>query len=136
MAEMGSIFGDDFLRMVRAGDIDGLNAVAGCRGINEGFISTSFDMNGGFWKSVDLRIYAPKGTQALYAKPVSGYGDRHGAGWDGRTASQIFDKGRENEVIVHRGYEYRFIKAEAGGKKSSSITIYVELLSRDKRLVR
>ncbi|ROS92448.1 hypothetical protein EEL36_07770 [Muribaculaceae bacterium Isolate-043 (Harlan)] len=136
MAEMGSIFGDEFLRMVRACDIDGLNAVAGCRGINEGFISTSFDMSGGFWKSVDLRIYAPKGTQALYAKPISGYGDRHGAGWDGSTASRIFDKGRENEVIVHRGYEYRFIKAEAGGKKGSSITIYVELLSRDKRLVK
>lgn len=136
MDEMGSIFGEEFLKMVKAGDIDGLNAIAGCRGINEGFISTTFDMSGGFWKSVDLRIYAPKGTQALYAKPVSGYGDRHGAGWDGRTASQIFDKGRENEVIVHRGYEYRFIKAEAGGKKSSSITIYVELLSRDKRLVR
>lgn len=136
MDEMGSIFGEDFLRMVKAGDIDGLNAVAGCRGINEGFISTSFDMSGGFWKSVDLRIYAPKGTQALYAKPISGYGDRYGKDWDGLTANKVFDKGRENEVIVHRGYEYRFIKAEAGGKKSSSITIYVELLSRDKRLVR
>ncbi len=136
MAEMGSIFGDDFLRMIRAGDIDGLNAVAGCRGINEGFISTSFDMSGGFWKSVDLRIYAPKGTQALYAKPISGFGDRHGASWDGSTASRTLAKGRENEVIVHRGYEYRFIKAEAGGKKGSSITIYVELLSREKRLVK
>lgn len=135
MEEMGSIFGDDFLRMVRAGDIEGLNAVAGCRGINEGFISTSFDMSGGFWKSVDLRIYAPKGTQALYAKPISGFGDRYGAGWDGASATRTFAKGRENEVIVHRGYEYRFIKAEAGGKNGSSITIYVELLSRDKRLV-
>lgn len=136
MDEMGSIFGDEFLRMVKASDIDGLNAVAGCRGINEGFISSSYDMSGGFWKSVDLRIYAPKGTQALYAKPISGYGDRHGARWDGSTASRTFDKGRENEVIVHRGYEYRFIKAEAGGNKGSSITIYVELLSRDKRVVR
>lgn len=134
--EMGSIFGDDFLRMARAGDIDGLNAVAGCRGVNEGFISTSFDMQGGFWKEVDLRIYAPKGTQAFYAKPVSGFGDCYGEKWDGLSARTSFVRGRENEVIVHRGYEYRFIKAEQGGKKGSSITIYIELLSRDKRLVR
>lgn len=136
MSEMQSIFGDEFYKLMRAGDIDGLNAIRGCRGINEGFISTSFDMQGGFWKEVDLRIYTPKGTHALYAKPISGFGDGFGADWDGLDARKDFIRGRENEVIVHRGYEYRFIKAEAGGKKGGSITIFIELLSRDKRMVR
>ena len=136
MSEMQSIFGNEFYKLMQNGDIDGLNALKGCRGVNEGFISTSFDMQGGFWKEVDLRIYAPKGTHALYAKPISGYGDGLGSGWDGKNAKKDFLRGRENEVIVHRGYEYRFIKAETGGKNRSKITIFIELLSREKRIVK
>lgn len=136
MSEMRSIFGDAFGDLVDAIDVNGLNKMAGSRGINEGFISTSFDMSGGFWKSVDLRIFAPKGTAALYAKPVSNYGDHLGASWDCTNHSNLFSPGRENEVIVHRGYEYRFIKAVAGGDKGSRITIFIELLTRDKRKVK
>ena len=136
-AEMRSIFGDSFGNLIDAMDIDGLNAVAGARGVNEGFISTSWDMDGGFWKSVDLRIFAPKGTQAFYAKPVSGFGDGLGADWDGKQASRTFRRGAENETIVHRGYEYRFVRAEKYvGTHHSKITIYIELLTRDKRVVR
>lgn len=133
--ELGSIFGSEFGRLAEAGDIEGLNKLAGIRGVNEGFISTSFDMKGGFWKEVDLKIFAPKGTSAMYAKPVSRFGDYKGVNWDGKTASTIYEKGRENEVIVNKGYEYRFIKAEEC-KGKSSITIYIELLSRDKRVVK
>jgi hypothetical protein len=136
-SEMRSIFGDTFGNLIDAMDIDGLNAVAGARGVNEGFISTSWDMDGGFWKSVDLRIFAPKGTQAFYAKPVSGFGDGLGADWDGKTASKTLRKGAENETIVHRGYEYRFVRAEKyAGSHGSKITIYIELLTRDKRVVK
>ena len=135
-SEMRSIFGDNFGKLMDDMNISELNKLTGHRGINEGFISTSWDMEGGFWKSVDLRIYAPKGTQAFYAKPVSGFGDGHGYGWDGKSASTNFCQGRENETIVHRGYEYRFIKAEKGGHKGSRITIYIELLTREKRVVR
>ena len=136
-AEMRSIFGDAFGNLIDGLDIDGLNAMVGHRGVNEGFISTSWDMDGGFWKSVDLRIFAPKGTQAFYAKPVSGYGDGHGAEWDGKSASKTFRRGAENETIVHRGYEYRFVRAEKYvGTHGSKITIYIELLTRDKRVVR
>lgn len=136
MSELQSIFGDDFYRFADTGDIAALNKMAGCRGVNEAFISTSYDMEGGFWKSVDFRIYAPKGTQALYAKPISGFGDGNGARWDGKSANSKFTQGRENEVIVNRGYEYRFIRAESGGSHGSRITIYIELLSRDKRMVK
>ena len=140
MTELGSIFGDDFLKLLNDKDVDGLNALAGRHGVNEGFISTSFDMQGGFWKGVDLRIYAPKGTQALYAKPISGYGDGYHGNWDAKSANTRFERGRENEVIVHRGYEYRFIKAElptgVSKKNHSSIVIYVELLDRSKRVVK
>lgn len=133
-SEMRNIFGDDFGKLMDEMNLDGLNAMAGHRGINEGFISTSFDTEGGFWKSVDLRIFAPKGTKGFYAKPVSGFGDGHGADWDGISASKHFTRGRENEVIIHRGYEYRFIKAETSTK--SKITLYVELLTREKRVVK
>lgn len=134
--ELRNIFGDEFGKLMDEMDIDKLNQLAGHRGVNEGFISTSWDMEGGFWKSVDLRIFAPKGTQAFYAKPVSGFGDGHGSSWDGKSANTNFNRGRENETIVHRGYEYRFVKAEKGGANSSRITIYIELLTRDKRVVK
>lgn len=137
VSEMGSIFGSDFEQLARNMDLSKLNALAGRRGVNEGFISTSFDMDGGFWNRVDLKIFAPKGTQALYAKPVSGFGDSYGSRWDGKTARRTFEPGRENEVIVNRGYEYRFIKAETyHGSHGSQITIYVELLDRTKRAVK
>lgn len=134
-SEMGSIFGDEFKRLCDAGDIDGLNKLMGARGVNEGFISTSFDMKGGFNGQVDLRFFAPKGTHAIYAKPISGYGDCMGAAWDGFSADTNFKEGRENEVIVHRGYELRFIKAEKGMYHNSKICIYVEILTRGKRAV-
>lgn len=134
-AELGSIFGDEFKRLLDSGDVAGLNKLAGCKGVNEGFISTSFDMKGGFSGSVDLRFFAPKGTQAIYAKPISRYGDQLGKEWDAMTARTDFCQGRENEVIVNRGYQLRFIKAEPGQYHSSKITIYVELLTRDARTV-
>lgn len=134
-AELGSIFGDEFKRLLDAGDVSGLNKLAGCKGVNEGFISTSFDMKGGFSGAVDLRFYAPKGTQAIYAKPISRYGDQLGKEWDAMTARTEFIVGRENEVIVNRGYQLRFVKAEVGQYHSSKVTIYVELLTRDARTV-
>lgn len=134
-SELGSIFGDEFKRLLDAGDVAGLNKLAGCKGVNEGFISTSFDMKGGFSGAVDLRIYAPKGTQAIYAKPISIYGDQLGKEWNAMTARTDFLQGRENEVVVNRGYQLRFVKAEPGQYHGSNVTIYVELLTRDARAV-
>lgn len=131
-AEMSSIFGKRFGELVEKGDIDALNKLVGYTGVNEGFISTTFDMNGGFSGNVDLRIYAPKGTQGIYAKGISVCQDGKGANWVGISNSQ-FRVGAENEIIIHRGYEYRFIKAEQDGGR---IKIFIELLTRKNRVVK
>lgn len=133
-SELKSIFGNVFGDAVFAEDYNLLNSLKGAKGVNEGFISTSFDMTGGFHKAVELRIFAPKGTQAFYAKPVSMYGDKYEASWDGKNAIKEFKSGLENEIIVHRGYEYRFLKAEPGD--NSKIRIFIELLTRNKRIVK
>ena len=98
-AEMRNIFGEDFGKLMDEMDLDGLNKMVGHRGINEGFISTTFDMDGGFWKSVDLRIYAPKGTHGFYAKPVSGFGDGHGHDWNGLNTDSSRPKNRRSRKL-------------------------------------
>lgn len=135
--EMGAIFGEDFNKLLRSGDFEGLNQFNGIKGVNEAFISTAFNAEGGFhYKDVNLQIFAPKGTQAIYAKPISVFGDNLGKRFDGTNQSKRFYSSSENEVIIHRGYEYKFIKAETGGIKGAKVTIYIELLTRNKRLVK
>lgn len=140
--EVRSIFGDTFADTmadaIRTGDFSKLNAMMGHKGINEGFISTSFDMEGGFGGSVNFVFFAPRGTEAIYAKPISMCQDHGGKDWDGKTARKHFSQGSENEFVVNRGYTYRFVKAEAGDRfgHGSSITIYVELITRKNRRVK
>ena len=136
MSKVDALFGTDFGALARSVDVAALNKRAGARAIHESFISTSFERNGGFNKSVELRIYCSKGTNAIYAKPISGYNDALGARFDGTNHSKRFVSGTENEIIVHRGYEFRFIKAEAGGVAGEKITLFVELLTREKRVVK
>lgn len=136
--EVSSIFGDAFgkavVEAVQNGDFTKVNAMAGLRGLNEGFISTSFDMQGGFHRSVEFIFYAPKGTQMCYALPFVPCGESRGRNWDGKS-SDTYYPGSENEVIVNRGYTYRFIKAQAGGHDCARVTLFCDLTVRTNRTV-
>ena len=71
-------------------------------------------------KPVIINIYAPKGTQMMYAEPFSRYGNGSGLNWDGVQAQSSF--GSEAEMIIQRGAYYKITKIEKTGSK-----IYIDM---------
>jgi len=87
---------------------------------DEAFMSTSAVKGGGFSGHI-INIYAPKGTEMIYAEPFSAYG--HGTkspNWDGVQKQSSF--GYEFEVILNRGYNYKITKVEKSGRR-----IYIDV---------
>lgn len=83
---------------------------------NHAFTSTGIASDAGFSGSIKYRIYAPKGTRAVYAEPQSYYGDTIG------TSEIIYAKGShyssvgsEAEVILQRGTEFRITDIKKTG---------------------
>lgn len=69
------------------------------------FVSTGAAKGTGFTtKRVRMRIYAPEGSEMIYAEPFSSYGNGDGKGWDG--TSKQSSLGSEFEVIIQRGGSY------------------------------
>jgi SPP1 gp7 family putative phage head morphogenesis protein len=86
-----------------------------------GFVSTADAKGAGFsHKHVIMNIYAPKGTQMMYAEPFSDFGSGAKRSWDGVTGQTSF--GGEAEVIIQRGASYTVTKVEKTGGK-----IYIDL---------
>ena len=84
------------------------------------FTSTGVAKGKGFGGNVIMNIYAPKGTQMMYAEPFSAFGNGGGKSWDGITGQTSF--GYESEMIIQRGADYRITKIEKSGGK-----IYIDL---------
>ena len=84
------------------------------------FRSTAVSKGKGFSGQVIMNIYAPKGTQMMYAEPFSAYGSGGGLSWDGISKQTNF--GRESEMIIQRGAIYKVNKIEKANGK-----IYIDL---------
>lgn len=67
-----------------------------------------------------LNIYAPKGTQMMYAEPFSAFGNGSGKSWDGYKTQSSF--GNESEIILQQGTSFRITKIEKTNGK-----LYVDL---------
>lgn len=82
---------------------------------DDAFTSTATCKGKGFGGNI-FNIYAPSGTQMIYAEPFSHYSpDDHttgGMNWDGITPQKSF--GSESEMILQRGTSYRIVKVEKG----------------------
>jgi hypothetical protein len=81
---------------------------------NYAFTSAAVNKGAGFSGKVIWNIYAPKGTQMMYAEPFSDFG--HGARsphWDGTSRQKLF--GSEAEMIIQRGAKYKITKMENKG---------------------
>jgi hypothetical protein len=83
--------------------------------INYAFTSTAVNKGSGFSGDIIWNIYAPRGTQMMYAEPFSAYGHGGGLKWDG--ISKQADFGGEAEMIVQRGARYKITKIEKKGNK-------------------
>ena len=83
---------------------------------DDAFTSTATAKGKGFSGNI-FNVYAPSGTQMIYAEPFSHYSpDRHttgGMSWDGITPQGSF--GSESEMILQRGTSYRITKVEKSG---------------------
>lgn len=62
-----------------------------------------------------LNIYAPKGTQMMYAEPFSAFGNGSGKSWDGYKTQASF--GNESEIILQQGTTFRITKVEKSNGK-------------------
>lgn len=74
----------------------------------------------GFSGDIILNIYAPSGTQMMYAEPFSAFGNGGGKGWDGISKQSHF--GQESEIILQQGTTFRVTKVE-----KTPGTIYIDL---------
>ncbi len=89
------------------------------------FISTGVAKGKGFSGNVIMNIYAPEGTQMMYAEPFSAFGKGSGKSWDGIAAQSVF--GYESEMIIQRGASYTITKIEkAGGKIFIDVEVHPE----------
>lgn len=81
----------------------------------------------GFSKSVNLDIFVPAGSEAMYVEPFSQFGGSgDGMSWDGISGQSYF--GRELETIIQRGGSYTCSGITRHG---GSITIELELHPED-----
>ena len=85
------------------------------------FTSTGVAKGKGFSGDVIMNVYAPSGTQMMYAEPFSAFGNGGGSGWDGISPQSSF--GSESEMIIQRGAYFKITKIE----RSGSGTIFVDM---------
>ena len=85
------------------------------------FTSTGVAKGKGFSGDVIMNVYAPSGTQMMYAEPFSAFGNGGGSGWDGISPQSSF--GSESEMIIQRGAYFQITKIE----RSGSGTIFVDM---------
>ena len=95
---------------------------------NHAFTSTGIASGTGFGGDVAYRIYAPKGTHALYAEPQSYFGDTVGSKAKLYKAGQAYSSvGGEAEVILQRGTEFRITNVN---KVGGQITVDMEVVAQ------
>ena len=95
---------------------------------NHAFTSTGIASGTGFGGSVAYKIYAPKGTKAIYAEPQSYFGDT--VGMDARLykkGQSYHGVGGEAEVILQRGTEFRITNITKSG---GALVVEMEVIAQ------
>lgn len=90
-----------------------------------GFCSCGVAKGKGFSGDIILNIYAPSGTQMMYAEPFSAFGNGGGKNWDGIAKQGSF--GQESEIILQQGTKFRVTKVE---KTPGMIYIDLEVIEQ------
>ncbi len=98
-------------RLIRTGDTKALEkAFKGQTFTNHAFTSTGIATDAGFDGDVIYKIFAPKGTKAIYAEPASYYGSTINGEELYSKGKASFGVGGEAEMIFQRGSQYRITK--------------------------
>lgn len=85
------------------------------------FVSTATAKGKGFGGEIIMNIYAPSGSQMIYAEPFSHFGSGGKLHWDGLSKQTSF--GYESEMLLQRGGSYTVTKIERAGNG----TIYMDV---------
>lgn len=86
------------------------------------FVSTATAKGKGFGGEIIMNIYAPKGSQMIYAEPFSHFGSGGKLQWDGVAKQKTF--GYESEMLLQRGGSYTVTKIERPDRYG---TIYMDV---------
>ncbi|MEY8317743.1 minor capsid protein [Oscillospiraceae bacterium 50-58] len=105
-----------FMRMSEAE----LQQFVGVGGRRNSFTSCGVAKGKGFSGEIITNIYAPSGTQMMYAEPFSAFGQGSQQSWDGLKPQSYF--GSESECIIQRGAYCEITKIEKSGN-----TVFIDM---------
>lgn len=104
-----------------------IGSIVGMSGSDDGFMSCGTTAGTGYGDvtDVNMKIFVPKGSEALYAEPFSKYGSNPDAkNWNGESDQTYFSS--EMETILQRGSHFQCTKAYYDeDKKKYSIEVAV-----------
>ena len=105
-----------FMRMSEAE----MQQFVGQFGVRGSFTSSGVAKGKGFSGEIITNIYAPSGTQMMYAEPFSAFGQGSQQSWDGLKPQSYF--GSESECIIQRGAYCEITKIEKSGN-----TVFIDM---------
>ena len=97
---------------------DKIGSLVGKSGKDEGFMSCGTTTQTGYsdGSDVELKIYVPKGSEALYAEPFARFGSNPESNhWNGESHQSSFSS--EMETILQRGSHFQCTKATYDAKE-------------------
>ena len=107
---------DDAYDLIESENITKLKKLEGQVFQSHSFMSTGIAEGTGFSDDISYRIYAPKGTHAIYAEPQSFFGKTIGHMEKLYSPGMSYrGVGSEAEVIIQRGTKFRITKIEQVG---------------------
>ena len=129
MIEGGPLSFDDAKKLLDSGDVSSIAKALENQVIqNHAFTSTGIASGTGFGGQVAYRIYAPKGTKAIYAEPQSYFGNTVGQ------KAKLYKKGQdyssvggEAEVILQRGTKFRVTRVK---RESGTLVVNMEVIEQ------
>lgn len=118
---------DDAKSLLNSGDAGKIkSALEGQVFTNHSYMSTGIAKGTGFSGEVSYEVFAPKGTHAIYAEPASYYGNTVGMKEKLYKVGQSYSSiGREAEVIIQRGTDFRITDVAVDGRGCVSIKMEV-----------
>ena len=120
----------DASKLLQSGDAKKIKAaLEGQVFTNHSYMSTGIASGTGFGGDVKYKIFAPKGTHAIYAEPASYYGNTVGMNEKLYKVGQSYSSiGHEAEVIIQRGTDFRITKVDVD--RWGDITIEMEVVNQ------
>lgn len=103
-----NMFGLDWEKIQK----NGISSIVGMSGSDDGFMSCGTTSGTGYGDvtDVNMKIFVPKGSEALYAEPFSKFGGNPDAkNWNGESDQAYFSS--EMETILQRGSHFQCTKA-------------------------